>query len=528
MQKKKENFLDRVIKKNFNNELEHVLEHKEFDEDAKSLLLSILYKLETAYSDYTQVKKNVMPKEEFLQMIIDIIQKDVDKINLVKIGSEEANILENRTFIVDKKNKEITCYPIERKLLYALLKISKKDKIIKDKYYVINRTISDMLNTGNNINMVEPMRDFNGFSWSVVIKDIESVEHNLIYQNLRIIAGAEFLNKWIYNRESIIDYFELLKEKLEKLYGKQKQEELIDAISKLSVLLEVKYDKEKTKKFLNGKKEIENRIKEISDKEEFTVKLTKEKKELNKQIKNLDTLISDKALLQEEYKKRNAKLPLEKKIFSMRVLANMLKEERQKLENRRENINKMLNPQKFIKYKNELEEKYKYIQYIEATNVEKKITAELLNFQNEFLECYKIKIEKAKTKEELLNNIIELRYYLNIPLTRENKIFELNQLASKIQEITQNLVNKGIQEKVLVNISNQKGLNYYILKEIFKTKIINLESVNIELTKENERLYLQIFDENIFDEKVDLGDIKQFDPKQFNIKLNKTIKVFNI
>ena len=528
MQRKKENFLDRVIKKNFNNELEHVLEHKEFDEDTKSLLLSILYKLETAYLDYTQVKKNVMPKEEFLQMIIDIIQKDVDKINLVKIGSEEANILENRTFIVDKKNKEITCYPIERKLLYALLKISKKDKIIKDKYYVINRTISDMLNTGNNINMVEPMRDFNGFSWSVVIKDIESVEHNLIYQNLRIIAGAEFLNKWIYNRESIIDYFELLKEKLEKLYGKQKQEELIDAISKLSVLLEVKFDKEKTKKFLNGKREIEDRIEEISNKEEFTVKLTKEKKELNKQIKNMDTLISDKKLLQEEYNKRNALLPLEKKIFSMRVLANMIKQERQKLENRRENINKMLNPQKFIKYKNELEAKYKYIQYIEATNIEKKITAELLNFQNEFLECYKIKIEKAKTKEELLNNIIELRYYLNTPLTRENKIIELNQLASKIQEITQILVNKGIQEKVLVNISNQKGLNYYILKEIFKTKIINLESVNIELTKENERLYLQIFDENIFDEKVDLGDIKQFDPKQFNIKLNKTIKVFNI
>ena len=206
----------------------------------------------------------------------------------------------------------------------------------------------------------------------------------------------------------------------------------------------------------------------------------------------------------------------------------MLKEERQKLENRRENINKMLNPQKFIKYKNELEEKYKYIQYIEATNVEKKITAELLNFQNKFLECYKIKIEKAKTKEELLNNIIELRYYLNTPLTRENKIIELNQLASKIQEITQILVNKAIEAKVLVNISNQKGLNYYILKEIFKTKIINLESINIELTKENERLYLQIFDENIFDEKVDLGDIKQFEPKQFNIKLNKTIKVFNI
>ena len=528
MQKKKENFLDRVIKKNFNNELEHVLENKAFDENTKSLLLSILYKLETAYSDYAQVKKNVMPKDEFLQIIIDIIQKDVDKINIVKMGSEEAKILENRTFKIDKKNKEITCYPIERKLLYALLKISKKEKIIKDKYFVISKTISDLVNTGNNISMVEPMRDFNGFSWAVVTKDIESVEHNLIYQNLRIMVGAEFLNKWIYNRESIIDYFELFKEKLEKLYGNNKREEIIDSISKLSVLLEVKYEIEKTKKFLNGKREIESRLKEINNKEEFTVKLTKEKKELNKQIMNIDTLISDKKLLQEEYKKRNAKLPLEKKIFSMRVLAQMLKAERVKLETKRENINKMLNPQKFMKYQKELEEKYKYIQYIETTNIEKKIAAELLEFQKRFLECYKIKVEKIKTKEEIINCIIELRYYLNVPLTRKNRIIELNLLATQIQDVAQLLINKAIQEKTLVNISNQNGLNFYILKEIFKTKIIDLEGINIELTQENQRLYLQIFDEKVFDEKIDLGDIRQFDLKQLNIKLNKTIKVFNL
>ena len=528
MQKKKENFLDKVIKKNFNNELEHVLETKEFDEHAKSLLLSILYKLETAYADYEQVKKNVMPKDEFLQMIIDIIQKDVDKITLVKMGTEEAKVLENRTFLLDKKNKQIICYPIERKLLYALLKISKKEKIIKDKYYVVNKTISDMLNTGNNINMVEPMRDFNGFSWSMVVKDIESVEHNLIYQNLRIIAGAEFLNKWIYNRESIIDYFELFKEKLENLYGKQIQEKIIYSISKLSVLLEVKYDEPKVKKFLNTKRDIENKLMQIQNKGEFTIELTREKKLLNKEIKNIDTLISDKNLLQQEYKKRNDQLPLEKKIFSMRVLAKMLKEERQKLENKRENINKMLNPQKFIKYQNELEERYKYIQFIETTNVDNKITAELLELQKIFLDCYKIKTEKANTKEEIMNLIIELRYYLNLPINRKNKINELNQFFNQIQEIIKILINKAIQMKVLTNISSQENVSLFILKELFNTKIINLESINIEITQENEKLYLQMFDENVFDTKIDLGEVFLFDLKQFNIKLNKTVKIFNI
>lgn len=188
----------------------------------------------------------------------------------------------------------------------------------------------------------------------------------------------------------------------------------------------------------------------------------------------------------------------------------------------------MLNPQKFIKYQNELEEKYKYIQFIEATNVENKITAELLEFQKKFFECFKIKIERAKTKDAILNLIIELRYYLNLPINRKNKINELSQFSKQIQEIANILINKAIQVKLITNISNQENVNLFILKELFNTKIIDLESVNIEITKENEKLYLQMFDENIFDEKIDLGEINLFDLKQFNIKLNKTIKIFNI
>ena len=524
---KKEKFLDKVIKKNFNNELEHVLEQKDFDEHTKSILLSIMYKLETAYSDYQQVKKTVMPKDEFLQMIIDIIQKDVDIINLVKMESEEAKVLGNKTFIIDKNKKEITCYPIERKLLYAILKISKKEKIIKDKYYVISKTISDMLNTGNNINFVEPMRDFNGFSWEIISKDIESIEHNLVYQNLRILVGAEFLNRWIYNRESIIDYFEMFKDNLEKNYGKENQEKIIDSISTLSVLLEVKYNSDKAKKFLNSKRDIEEKLEEIANKEDFTVKLTKEKKEINKKIKNIDTLLSDKKLLQEEYKNRNENLPLEKKIFSMRVLSNMLKEDRRKLENRRETINKMLNPQKFIKYKNELEEKYKYIQYIETTSVEKKIIAELLELQKIFLDSYKIKIENTNDKEEILELITEFRYYLNIPIKKDTRVNQLSQISRKINDIIKILIDKAINVKLIINISEDNNVNHLILSEIFTSKIMNIESINIEIIKEKERIFLQIYDENVFDEKIDLGKIESFDVKKFNIKFNKIIKIFN-
>lgn len=68
MQKKKsDKFLNKIVKKDYNNELEKILEKKYFDENTKSMLLSILYKLETAYKDYEIVKPDVENKEQFIR-----------------------------------------------------------------------------------------------------------------------------------------------------------------------------------------------------------------------------------------------------------------------------------------------------------------------------------------------------------------------------------------------------------------------------------------------------------------------------
>ena len=128
------------------------------------------------------------------------------------MSDTENKIPNGKTYIVDKENKKIISYPIERKLLYAIEKISKKNKIIKDEYFLINETLSELINVGNNINMVEPLRDFNGYSWTTIPQEIESIDHNLIYQDLRILIGHKFLNKWIKNNEFIIDYFYFFKE----------------------------------------------------------------------------------------------------------------------------------------------------------------------------------------------------------------------------------------------------------------------------------------------------------------------------
>ena len=190
---KKESLMDKFVKKDYNNELELVLEQKKFEENVQSMLLSILYKIETSYKDYETVKKDVETKEEYIKEFINIIKNDCKSIKLVRMEASKSKIYPNTTFYVDKKNGEIECYPIERKLLYTIWKISKKESLIKEKYYIINVVLSDLLSAGNTIQKVEPLRDFNVYSWTTLKTEIESPAHNLIYQILRIIIGNAYL-----------------------------------------------------------------------------------------------------------------------------------------------------------------------------------------------------------------------------------------------------------------------------------------------------------------------------------------------
>ena len=345
----KRNILDKIVKKNYNNELEEVLETKHFDEIVQSTLLGIMYKIEAAYKDLETVKKDVQTKEEYISNLIEIIKNECNSIKIIKMSDEENKIPNNKTYIVDKKDKMIIAYPIERKILYAISKLGKKEKIIKDEYFLINETLSELINVGNSINMVEPLRDFNGYSWTTIPQEIESIDHNLIYQDLRILVGHEFLNKWIKNNEFIIDYYYLFKEKIENQYGKKNEKKLIDLLSKISILLGMKFNKEKYNDILEKKEEIETELEKMQDKEKFIEEITQNKKEIKKRIKQIDETINNKNMLQEEYIKRNEQLPLEKKIFSMRILSKIMAEEKEKNLKKYEYLNELMNPQNFVK-----------------------------------------------------------------------------------------------------------------------------------------------------------------------------------
>lgn len=520
MPKRKQNILNKIVKKNYNNELEEILEQKNFGENVKSTLLSILYKIEASYKDIQTVKKDIESKEEYIKNILEIITNKCDSIKIIKMNNNENVIPKNRTYVVNKEKNEIIAYPIERKILYAIAKIGKKDKIIKDDYYLINKTISDLINVGNNINIVEPLRDFNGYSWTTIPQEIESIDHNLIYQNLRILIGNDFLNKWIKNNEFIIDYYELFNEELENKFGKENKEKIIDVISRLSVLLEVKFNKEKSNEYKNEKNKIEEELEKFENNEEFIEKIIKDKFQIADKIKNIDTIINNKKLLQEEYIKRNENLSLDKKIFSMRILSKMMVDEKDEYFKKIEELNEMINPQNFIKYKKSLEEKYKYLKILDIEDKEKEIDNLKIRLQKIFLECLKTQINKAETKQEIEKIIYDYRYYLMLQYNIQNNIYNEKTLQSKIKKISNLIINKAIELNAIKKVSNNKETNYEILEKIFQVRIINLEDAYLKITKEKDKYFVQIFDENIFEEKIEISK-----PKDLEIKLNKKEKI---
>ena len=83
----------------------------------------------------------------------------------------------------------------------------------------------------------------------------------------------------------------------------------------------------------------------------------------------------------------------------------MYKRQEEKIE-QLEKLNELLNPQKFIEYKKELENKEKYLKILNTKQPQKEIDKLKLELQKVFLKCFETKIEKAR--KQTRNNEINL------------------------------------------------------------------------------------------------------------------------
>ena len=120
---------------------------------------------------------------------------------------------------------------------------------IKAKYGFLKRPLEKLLSKGKIVDEEEIVRDFDGWSWNVVTEEIENYICNIVYQNIKILVGNEFLQEQI-NKSKELDFIEELELKLKLNYGEELAQKILNDIYKLSILEEIKNDNNKLKDFI--------------------------------------------------------------------------------------------------------------------------------------------------------------------------------------------------------------------------------------------------------------------------------------
>lgn len=518
---KERRLLDKIVKKNYKNKFEEVLSKKEFSVDVKNLLLDILYKFEVIYNDYYKIKRNVYQKEKYIQNIIETVSS-LENITFVNRSNKEE--LKDKNYIIDKKNRSIICYPIENKLLYCLSEIRKLDNIVLNEDKLLNKSLTDVINIGNNINIVEPLRDFNGFSWNITVDEIENLLCNLIYQDLILLVGNDFLEKWVNKNETLVDYVEVLKNSIEIDFGKDLAKDLIHTIFELSVMIEFSLNEEVFKITQNRRYEIEKEIADMENKERFLEDITHRKKVWIRKIKNIDMIINNKDLLIEEYEKRNKNLPLDKKIFSMKVLTKILEKEREELLWYIDENNKLMNPKQYRNIYNGLQTEYQYVKLANMEDYSRKLSYLVIKLQKLVTKCLIIKIRNTNEKSEIIKELYEVRYYNLLPLKTNKNLGDSKQLDALLKPLKEEVLFKARKNKVMAEIFHSPENDINLLKEIFSWNIISLEDIYIKIDKEADHYYAYFYEEDMMEKKKELDF--EFDIKDLRIKFGKKYKLF--
>ena len=481
--------------KDYNNELEKILENKLFSYEVKNLLLSMLYKIENAYKDYETVKVEVPSKKEYIENLLRVIREKCLKILLVKAGTPEAEELEknNLSYKVDKKNGEIVCFQNELVILTAILKLDEMDREYSELYSYIEKPLNELMSSGRIDSEAEVIRDFNGWSWDIVLKEINDIEYNFIYQTMLLLKGKNSTNSKKYKD------FDRLVYKI--------------AIQKY---ISNKNHKEYIKKFEKIKKEKQDRLNLFENKKEFLNKVTSEKKTCMKKIEELDKILNNHELLRKEYYSRNEKLPNKEKIFSVSYLVGILSDERTNLLEKIEECNKIILPKEFVEQKSRLEEENNFLNSIKD-NLEKNDIVELAK---EFLHKVEGSINKIneENKLSLIKWIYKIRYYRYIPINNNEKIKNLKELDLDFQILFKKIIKKAQELKIWDNFSENQEVTYQILKEIFDTKIIYLQNINIQCDYNEGELIVDYYDDTVIESSIRF----QID----NVKIKKKFKLF--
>ncbi|MBO5348213.1 MAG: hypothetical protein J6A89_00070 [Clostridia bacterium] len=497
-------------KNNYDIQLEEILENKKFDDEAKSLILNILYKIDIAYKDYFKTKIAVKLKSEIIADIIDIIENNCDTIQIVNPKNAKNK------FSVDKKNKLIKVFPNEVYLLQALYYM--KTVTLKRTTNIFDKAIMTAFNKGKAINDVEIIRDFNGWSWNNAIDNKISKYYNLIYQDLFLVLGNEVLN----NLLTTDNIRENLMNKIDEIYGEKKANELSETIEKCCILIYMNNSDKNKNEVLEYLTNKESELKEVSNKAKYISKITIENNENMQIISKIDTMLKNKVLIEKEFSKTNIK----EKYGTIEKYQEYLKNiKKQKLDLINSNTN-LINPFEYVKRKKQLEREVQILKNIIILSEQKNsIYTSIIELQRKTISCFYKKIEVYDLKKELVNLVYEVRYYNYLPIEKDKKIKDLKELYVDIRNVQKKLIHKLSENKVVDLFANDYNINYEILKYIFITKMMNINKIQIKLKKANKKLIMEYYDEKTLETELSIN-FEEDDFNELTKKTDKKIRIF--
>ena len=461
----------KILVKDYKEELANIAEQKKFSVNTGNLLLSMFYKTEDSFDNYEKVKREVPTRDEFLGEIVENVKKYCNDIKIAEPNTNLAKTLtKNKCNIIPDTNKmtrTIITFPNEKNLLYGISKASIPN--IDETLSTTEKAILTAISIGKCISISEVIRDFNGWSWSILPKEIESTECNIIYELLVYLYGYRFINN--------IDSGSL------KTLKNNMPKELWNELEKVATQFYLSYDKAENERVLKMLSEYKTKLNKMKNQKEFVEEITEEKKENLIEIRKIDSILSNAGELKKQYLAYNSKLPNEEKIFSVSNYAELLEKRRKEIMEQMNVYNRMQNPNEFLKYRDEIKLKVKF--YETKTDITK--------FQNEFLKCFEKKIEATNDRKGITDLVYELRYLNFIP----NCQMKLTNLQRKI-------IPKAINARVLNPISNNDDLDYRILKGIFETQVVSLEELYIKLGASNNGLSVIIYDGDNIEQKYEV------------------------
>lgn len=512
--------------KNYNNQLEEILENKRFSENAKNVLLTILYKVENNYPEYVKLKGKVISKDEYIYNLFNIIQNDCEEILIIK------NIVEDikevyKNIKIDSKNKKIESYQIDKVMLYSLASIDSREIKIAEKYEDVKKAIYDFVKYAYIENTVEVVRDFNVWSWEISRKEIFNYMENIVVQIISMLITQEKFYKILLN-SSQKDFFIEIREEIAKRYGEEFSNVFIHTL--ISFIIQTYLSKNKRNVLA-----VKSKIEKYKNDEEENIKLEKEKIKLENEkikllekIKNLDEILKSKALLKKEYIKFNKRLLKNNKTkITPSKFIEKLKKERKKyriklkenIEARNKDVNSELN--------NEVlrQDKINYLETLKLDNPKDSMMENFMNIQKLFMKVIEGEIQKFESNKLLFYLIKKIRYYCLIPINIKENIEDVKPFFELVNKIKMKIIEKSVNNKLLIRVTKEEHLNYEILKHIFKMKSLSLENVSIQILKDREgNLKVNFFDKDTLE---NARIFKNVNFKDITIKYNKNIKIFS-